>query len=189
MLRAFSLAFCFVGLLSFASCAVHAQEVVHALAGIVTSINPTQKTITINTDDGSEEVFKDMTKSKVSLDFEKNLRADSTPVDAFTQKGAHVIVYYFGEGFERRVVALQDLGGPLKKMSGQVSKFDRHQHLLTIKDTTGATASFRIDPKTVAETDFGVVEGERFDPRKGAEVRVISTLANGNQEALFIRSQ
>ena len=78
MLRACSLAFCFVGLLSFVSCAAHAQEVVHALAGIVTSINPTQKTITINTDDGSEEVFKDMSKSKVAIDFEKNLRADST---------------------------------------------------------------------------------------------------------------
>ena len=88
MLRACSLAFCFVGLLSFASFAASAQEVVHALAGIVTSINPTEKTITINTDDGSVEVFKYMTKSNVALDFEKNLRADSTPADAFTQKGS-----------------------------------------------------------------------------------------------------
>ncbi len=189
MLRAFSLAFCFVGLLSFASFAANAQEVVHALAGIVTFINPTQKTITINTDDGSQEVFKDMTKSDISLTFEKNLRADTTPVDAFTQKGAHAIVYYFGEGNERRAVALQYLGGPLKKMSGEVSKLDRHQHLLTIKDGAGVTEAFRIDSKTVVETDFGVVEGARFDPQKGSEVRVTSTLANGNQEALFIRSQ
>jgi hypothetical protein len=189
MLRAFSLVLWFVGLLSFASFAANAQEVVHALAGIVTFINPTQKTITINTDDGSEEVFKDMTNSNVALNFEKNIRADSTPADAFTHKGAHAIVYYFGEGNQRTAVALQDLDGPLKKMSGEVSKIDRHQHLLIIKDTAGVTESFHIDPKTVAETDVGVVEGERFDPRKGAEVRVTSTIANGNQEALFIRSQ
>ena len=183
MLRGCSLAFCLVGLLSFLSFAANAQEVVHALAGIVTSINPTQKTITIHTDDGSEEVFKDMTKSNVALDFEKNIRTDSTPADTFTQKGAHAIVYYFGEGNQRRAVALQDLGGSVKKVSGEVSKFDRHQHLLIIKDPAGVTESFRIDPKTVAETDVGVVEGERFDPRKGAEVRVTSTLANGNQES------
>jgi hypothetical protein len=189
MLRAFSLACWFVGLLSFASLAANAQEVVHALAGIVTVINPTDKTININTDDGSEGLFKDLPNPGISLDFEKNIRADSTPPDAFTKKGAHVIVYYFGDGDERTAVALQDLGsGPLKKVSGEVYKFDKRQHLLTIKDTAGANESFRIDPKTVAETAFGVVEGDRFAPEKGAQVRVTATLANGGPEALFIRT-
>lgn len=189
MLRALSLACWFVGLLSFASLAASAQEVVHALAGIVTSINPTQKTIDINTDDGSEGLFKDLTNSGVSLDFEKNIRADSTPANAFTQKGSHVIVYYFGNGDQRTVVALQDLGsGPLKKVSGEVYKYDKHQHLLTIKDTAGANESFHIDTKTVAETAVGVVEGARFDPEKGVPVRVTATLANGSPEALFIRT-
>jgi hypothetical protein len=190
MLRACSLAFWFVGLLSFASFAANAQEVVHALAGIVTSINPTQKTIFINTDDGSEGLFKEMTNSNVALDFEKDIRADSTPADAFTNKGAHAIIYYFGNGDERTAVAFQDLGaGPLKKMSGEVHKYDKHQHLLTIKDTAGVTESFHIDHKTVAETAVGVVDAERFDLQKGAHVRVTATVANGNQEALFVRSQ
>ena len=122
-----------VGFFSLAAFVANAQEVVHALAGTVTYINPTNKTIIINTDDGSEPLFKDMTASNASLDFAKDLRADSTPADTFTKKGAHVIVYYFGDGDERTAVALQDLGGgPLKKISGSVSKFNKHEHLLTI---------------------------------------------------------
>ena len=120
MLRAFSQACWLVGLFSLSAFAANAQQVVHALAGTVTYINPTNKTIIISTDDGSEGLFKAMT-SNVSLDFAKELRADSTPADAFTKKGAHVIVYYFGDSDERTAVALQDLGGgPLKKISGTV---------------------------------------------------------------------
>ena len=36
---------------------------------------------------------------------------------------------------------------------------------------------------------MGAVEGERFDPEKGDQVRVTATLANGSPEALFIRTQ
>lgn len=188
MLKAFSLACWFVGSLSLSAFTANAQEVVHALAGTVTYINPIQKTISINTDDGSE-LFKEMT-SNVSLDFAKDLRADSTPAEVFTKKGAHVIVYYYGEGNERTAVALQDLGGgPLKKISGSVYKFSRHDHLLTIKDTSGASESFHVEPKTVAETAVGVVEGGRFDPEKGDQVWVTATIANGSPEALFILTQ
>ncbi len=190
MFRAWCEACLFVGFFSLATFAVNAQEVVHALSGIVSFINPTQKTIDINTDDGSEGLFKDLTNSSVSLDFEKNLRADSTPAEAFTKKGANVIVYYFGDRDVRTAVALQDIGeGPLKKISGTVEKFNKHEHLLTIKDASGVSESFHVDPKTVAETAVGAVEGERFDPEKGDQVRVTAILANGSAEAMFIRAK
>ena len=64
------------------------------------------------------------------------------------------------------------MGGRFRRSVGSVTKFYRHQHLLTIKDSAGATESFHIDPKTVAETAVGAVEGERFDPDKGEQVRV-----------------
>ncbi len=167
----------------------NAQEVVHALAGIVSSINPTAKTISISTDDGSGGFFKDLVNSNVSLDFDKTIRADSTPVDAFTKKGAHVIVYYFGDGDVRTAVALRDLGGgPLQKISGSVYKFNKHEHLLIMKDAAGTSESFHIDPKTVAETAVGAVEGGKFDPKTGDHVRVTAPLADGTQDALFIRA-
>jgi phosphotransferase system IIA component len=188
MLKTFSQACCLVGVVSMAAFAANAQEVVHALAGTVDSINPTEQTITIKTDDGSEGLFKDLMKSNVSFDFDRNVRAESIPAGSFTSKGAHVIVYYFGGGDVRTAVALQNLGaGSLQKISGSVYKFNKHQHLLTIKDATGASQSFHIDPKTVAETPWGAVEGEKFDPEKGDRVRVTAVLANGAEDALFIR--
>jgi glycerate kinase len=87
-----------------------AQEVVHALCGTVRSINSTAKTITVATDDGSEGLFQDFTKSNVSLDFDKKIRAEATTANAFTKNGVRVIVYYFGNSDERTAVALQDLG-------------------------------------------------------------------------------
>jgi len=189
MLKTFSRVSSLLGLVSLAALAANAQEVVHALAGTVTSVNPTQQTITIKTDDGSEGVFKDLMKSNVSYEFDRNIRAGAVPASSFTKKGAPVIVYYFGDGDVRTAVALQDLGGagPLQKISGSVSKFNKHGHLLTIKDATGTSESFHIDTKTVAETAWGAVEGEKFDPSKGDRVRVTAVLANGAEDALFIR--
>jgi hypothetical protein len=188
-MRLFSRVCWLVGFFSLTAFVAQGQEVVHALAGIVSSINPTQKTITISTDDGSEGFFKDLVKSNGSIDFDKTIRADSVPADAFTKKGAHVIVYYFGDGNVRTAVALRDLGGaPLEKISGSVYMFNKHQHLLTIKDAAGTSESFHIDPKTVAETAVGAVEGEKFDPGKGDHVQVTAPLADGTQDAMFIRA-
>jgi hypothetical protein len=190
MLRSVFQAFWLIGLFSLAAFVANAQEVVHALAGVVSSINTTQKTIDVKTDDGSEGLFKDMTKPNISLDFEKNIRAGSTPAEDFNKNGDNVIVYYFGDTDERTAVALKDLGqGPLKKINGIVTKFDRRHHLMTVKDASGASESFQIGPETVAESAVGVVEGERFDPGKGDQVRITAALANGNEEALFIRAQ
>jgi hypothetical protein len=188
MLKTFSEACCLLVVISLAALAANAQEVVHALAGTVTSVNPTQQTITVKTDDGSAGLFKDLMKSNVPVEFDRNVRAASVPASTFTRKGAPVIVYYFGDGDVRTAVALQDLGaGPLQKISGSVSKFNKHEHLLTIKDATGTSESFHIDAKTVAETPWGAVEGQKFDPAKGDRVRVTAVLANGAEDALFIR--
>jgi hypothetical protein len=190
MLRSFSQACWLVGFFALAACAANAQEVVHALSGVVYSVNPTRKIIDIKTDDGSEGLFKDLTNSSVSLDFDKDVRADSTLAGDFNKKGANVIVYYFGDSDERTVVALKDLGqGPLKKINGSVTEFNKHERLLTVKDASGAIKSFQIGPQTVAETAVGAVEGDKYDPEKGDQVRVVATLANGKAEALFIRAK
>jgi hypothetical protein len=188
MLRVSSQAFSLVGFLSIAALAANGQEVVHALAGVVSSINSSQKTIDVKTDDGSDGFFKDLTASKIPLDFDKEIRAGATPADDFQRTGANVIVYYFVHGDDRTAVALKDLGQePIQKVSGTVTKFDRHQHLLAIKDASGASQMFRIGPQTVAESPVGAVEGQKFDPQKGDEVRVTATPANGSEEALFVR--
>ena len=174
------------GYCSLCTLAATAQEVVHALTGTVTSMNP-GKTIEVDTDDGSEVEFKDLTKSNIPLEFEKDLRAQAASADSFNTKGAQVIVYYFGEGDLRTAVALQGLpSGPLKKTIGTVVQFDKRQHLLKVESTAGAVQSFHIDPKTVVETAVGAVGGHRFDPEKRDQVRVTAAPVKGTETALFV---
>jgi hypothetical protein len=91
-----------------------------------------------------------------------------------------VIVYYYGVGKLRTAVSLQNLGaGPFMKISGTVVKMDRHKHLLTITTTSGSKETFEIGPKTIAETSYGAVGGEKFDLQKGEQVRVKASPDSG----------
>lgn len=184
-LRACLLVGCFLP----ATFAANAQEVVHALCGTVSSINSTAKTITVSTDDGSEGLFKDLTKSNVSLDFDKKIRAAATTADSFTKNGVRVIVYYFGGGDVRTAIALDDLGtGPFEKNIGTVLKFNRHEHVLTVKNQSAVEESFHLSDKTVSETAFGAVAGYELDLEEGEQVRVTAAPLNGSETALFIRA-
>ena len=188
MLKACSSTLLLVGIFSFVSTVADAQEVVHAVSGVVTSIDAAKKTIDINTSDGSQDLFKDLANTRTPLDFDRAIRADSTPADGFTKVGATVIVFYFGEGLEQTAVALRDLGKePLQRDTGTIAGF--HHHLLTIKDNTGSSLSFLVGPKTVVESAVGAVDGSHFDAERGEQVRVTATLANGKEDALFIRAQ
>ena len=145
--------------------------------------------VVINTADGSQDLFKDLADSGKPLDFDKAVRRDSTPADEFTKIGAHVIVFYYGEGVQQTAVAVRDLGkGPLQRDTGTIAGFNRHDHLLTIKDSTGKSLSFHVGPNTVVESAFGAVDGSRFNGEKGEQVRVTAGLANGKEDALFIRA-
>ena len=166
-----------------------AQEVVHALTGTVRAIDPSHKTITIFTDNGSEGLFKDLTNPKMKVDLDKKLRADVSTVEAFKGEGAYVIIFYFGDGEVRTAVALRSLGsGPFTNDVGTVLKLDGRDHLLSIKDKTGMVKAFKIASDTVAETDTGAVNGLRFQPEKDDQVRVVATVVNGTPTALFVRT-
>jgi hypothetical protein len=168
---------------------VHAQEVVHALCGTVRSIDSTNKTITVVTDSGTSAQFKETAKPEVRLDFDKRIHADVVSADAFTKNEAHVIAYYYGNGDVQTAVAFQDLGtGPFEDSSGTVVKFDRHERVLTLKKASGAEVSFHLDPKTVAETPYGAMEGLELDAKDGDQLQVTASSVNGNETALFIRT-
>ena len=104
----------------------HAQERVHALSGTVTSINPKTSMMEIETDDGSPGHFRWMKTGGAAIEFDKTVSADSTAADKFTEKGHHVIVYYYGQDTVRTIVALHDLGdGSVQKSKGTVVKLNR----------------------------------------------------------------
>jgi hypothetical protein len=143
--------------------------------------------IEIDTDDGSSGHFKWMKHQEAAIDFDKDVRAETTDADKFTTTGAHVIVYFFGNDEVRTAVSLRVLGsGPFENDRGTVIKVNRHDHSITIRDSSGADKSFRIDPKTVADTTDGVVEGFKLDFDKGQPVQVTATPSGADKTALLI---
>jgi hypothetical protein len=178
----------FMGALSFTT-AASAQLIVHALTGKVTAVHLDSKTILVATDDGSPGKFGVLTQKDVPLAFDKNVKAMTVPASSFTKANSQVVVFYFGDDDARTTVAVEDLGtASLVKALGTVVKVDKHAHLLTIKTDSGELQTFHIDTKTFADSSSGVVEGEKFDPDKGAKVRVTATMENGAPTALFIRA-
>jgi hypothetical protein len=179
---------CFLALGFFSTClVVSAQEIVHALAGTVTAINLTAKTITVTTDDGSEGLFKDATDSRKSVEFSKNIRAEATPAAEFKASGMRAIVFYYGTDSERTVVALRSLGaGPFEKTTGTLVNFNRGARTITIQKPSGERETFHIDAQSVAETSVGAAEGDKLDASSGDNLRVTSTTVNGVKTILFI---
>jgi hypothetical protein len=177
------------GLTSFVSLAAAAQEMVHALAGTVSSIDATAKTITVKTDDGSEILFNDLIDSKTPIEFDPNIRRDATAASEFKSSGVRVIVYYFGYGSIRTVVALRSLGaGPFTLNSGTVVNFSKGDRTLSIKDNSGVIKTFNINSDLVVEASTGASEKTKFQPAKGDPVRVTAIMVNGSATALFINT-
>lgn len=167
-----------------------AQEVIHALTGTVASINSTAGTVTILQDNnGSMGEFQEKLSPKTHAVLDKRIAADTISADAFKNQGAYVIVFYFG-GLtgDRTAVALKNLGaGPFTSAAGTVEKFDGHAHELSVKDASGTVQTFKINAGTVAETNFGAVEGTRFSAHPGDQVRVVAANVDGAETALFVR--
>jgi hypothetical protein len=161
--------------------------VVHALVGTVNSINSAAMTVTVANEDGTETIFKDLSNSKTSIEIDKALRVDMTPAQSFHDKGTMAIVLFFGEGFDRTAVALRGIGpGPFTKTIGTVVRFSGRDHSFSLKDPSGTEQTFKLAPETVAETRMGAVDGKKFQPDKGDQVRVMSGLVNGSPTALFV---
>ncbi len=166
-----------------------AQQVVHALTGTVTALDPAAKTIAVNTDDGTEGSFTTSEQTGTTLDFSKSVRSASVPAASFTRTNAKVLVYYIGDNSVRTAIALEDLGnGPFVKTTGTITKMDHHAHTIVLKTDAGDQQTFTIDDKTVAEASNGVEEGLKFHADKGTKVRIIASKTASGQTAHFIRA-
>jgi hypothetical protein len=168
-------------------CAAPAQEVIHALTGVVTKIDSADHTITVTSSDGTQNVMQDEMKQHARYDFDKALQSSATDCSAFNKQGDRIILYYFGDGLQRRAVALKDLGQtPLKLSTGVVTHWDRHHHVVTIKAADGATQTFQLDNNTAVDTPMGVVNGDKFGPQNGDQVSIKYLNKDGNNEAVFL---
>ena len=166
-----------------------AQEIVHALSGTVEKIDPAAKTLLLKTNDGSEGLFQ-LPTGAGNMEFDHEVKARTTPAVTFTETGTEVILYFYGNGDVRTAVAVQNLGNThLLNTEGTVTRFDKHRRALTIRTTAGAVQNFQVDPKAVADTSAGVVDGQRFEPVRGDNLRIVASSTNGAGNALFLREQ
>jgi hypothetical protein len=163
------------------------QEVIHAVTGVATKVDSTAHTITLTTNDGSEMVVRDEASNHPSYDFDKSLRAEAVDSSTFNKQGDRVILYYFGDGWQRRAVAVKDLGpAPLKLTTGEITHWDKHHHQITIKAADGSKQTFQLDDKTVVDTPMGVVNGDKFDAHNGDQISIKYLDKSGNNEAVFL---
>jgi hypothetical protein len=172
----------------FLSASVAAQEVVHALTGTVSSIDKAAHSIAVLQDVGGSKVFQNLANPKARFSLDKKVQAGTVAADAFKDDGAYVIVYYYGTDENRTVVALKNLGaGPFASTVGTIKKFDRGRSI-SIQDESGAMQTFKINPDSVGEAEFGVVDGARFQVQSGSKVRIVSAVVDGAPTALFLRT-
>jgi len=165
-----------------------AQEIVHALCGTVSSINPAAKTITLFQDSGSPATFSIKSTSGTRIAFDKKVANEVTPANEFQKQGAYVILFYYGVQENPTAVALKALGsGPFSSTTGEVTDWNGHTHTISVRGKDGSTHLFKFAPQTVAETYQGVIDGSRFDVNKGEHVRLVSSTDNGTPTVLFIR--
>jgi hypothetical protein len=177
-----------VGCLVSLTGSVWGQEVIHALTGSVISINQETKVITVLQDNGSRAEFQGRPNPKTRIAFDKSVADGTVAAEQFKQQGAYSIVFYYGNTSEKMAVALKDLGaGPFESVEGTVAKFDAHGHSLSVQDSAGSVQTIRLTSDTVVESNFGAVDGLKFQAQKGDHVRVVAVKADGAANALFVK--
>ena len=83
LMGAFSVASCFV---------LRAQEVIHALTGVVTFVDRTTKSIGVQSSDGGQNVFLYANQPEDTIAFDRNIRAGTIEPDVYNKVSDHVIV-------------------------------------------------------------------------------------------------
>ena len=70
-------------------------------------------------------------------------------------------MYYIGSEDDRTAISLKDLGpGPFKYAKGTVTHYDKHSHVLTIRDAHDQTETFSVSGQAVVDTGMGPKNGE-----------------------------
>ena len=87
-----------------------AEDVVHAVSGIVKSVDKTTKTMVVKTSDGTEHTIKWTDKTTVKGAKETGKGVETGSVDSYEglKEGAKVTVKYTEKGGEKTAVAIKD---------------------------------------------------------------------------------
>lgn len=163
------------------------QEVVHARTGQVTAVNLASKTLVLKLADGSILIFNDVAGHEPALTFDKAVRQKTVPVATYTRVGSNVVVFYYGYD-TLTAVAIKELGtDPLKRSTGSLANFDRHEHSLLLKTDAAEPQKLALNEDTVVDTSDGVVKLADYKPARGTQLRCVTKPES--QVALLVAPQ
>lgn len=167
-----------------------AQDVVHAVAGAVTRVDKTGKTIAIKAADGSEQVFKftERTAIRTSVETEKGAKTGALDTFFAGKEGTKVVVRYMGNGADKTATVVEDFGkDTLKAGKGTVTHVDRAARTVSVKTDSGAEETYKLGSEAVVETDHGVIRGTRYLAKEGDKVAVHYTEQGGTKIVRFFQ--
>jgi hypothetical protein len=181
-----------VFLASFAALlgSAHAQEVVHAITGVITRVDKTAKTLAIKTAEGSEEVFSYSDHTAVRDSREAAEGAKMGEVESYFagKQGTHVVVRYTGKGVQKTANLVEDFGkDTLKSGRGTVTQVDRAARTIAVKTADGAEATYTLGADGVVDTEQGVVKASRYRAKEGEKVVVHYTEDASGRVVRFLK--
>lgn len=180
----------FVALIAAAiSQVAFAEEVVHAISGVVSRVDSATKTIFVKASDGTEHAFKFTEKTAVHAGKMTAMGVKTGTADTYFagKEGTHVVVHYTGEGADRTAVAFRDLGKDTVKVSkGTITHVDKDAHTVTVKTEGGAEETYQLGKDASIDTEHGVVDGTKYVAKEGEKVTVHYTESAGKKVAHFI---
>jgi arginine repressor len=154
-----------------------------ALAGELTKVDESAKTLVIRTAAGTDEVLK-ITEGTVVRDLKEGAHTSALA----GKEGTHVVVHYSEEGAEKVARAVNYVGGEtLKVAAGAVTKFDRAGRTLMVKTADGANETFHLAENATIELAQRIVRFSEASFREGERVTVHYTEEAGHKIAHLIK--
>ncbi len=163
--------------LSLASLAFAAEDVVTATHGTIDKLDSTAKTISVKTADGTEHVFQWTKDTTVH-------GTDAAAKDSWhgLKEGSEVVAHSTARGGEDTAVEVDKLGDKgLEKTEGTVKEIDRGGKKLVVETADGTEHTFQLSGHAAADAGKDIAAGTE----KGTKIVVYSTKASGKKVAHF----
>jgi hypothetical protein len=172
-------------MLAFAQPSLLAQEIVHAMVGTVTEVDPTTSSITLQLSDRASASFDFKPNLSAPVSFNKILREEPETASKLPTMATHVIVYYYGLS-PVIAVAVKELGNKVESITGTITNTNEAGRFMTIQSETGQLATCSVSNETTVETPYGAVDGTKYSPQKGDKVSAVCNDEDGKELAQFI---
>jgi hypothetical protein len=174
-----------VMILACAQPSLLAQEIVHAMVGTVTEVDPTSSSITLQLSDRASASFDFKPDLSAPVSFDKTLREEPETASKLPTMATHVIVYYYGLS-PVIAIAVKDMGNKVDSITGTITNTNEAGRYITIQSETGHLATCSVSNETTVETPYGAVDGSKYSPKKGDQVSAVCNYEDGRELAQFI---